>query len=197
MEILFLLCNELVIQKERMVKRLSRRFMSEYKVDTEKLHRLGDYIDGLEQSEGELINILREAQEIFGYLPQDVQLFIARKLGIPAAKVFGVATFYSFFSMEPRGKHVISVCMGTACFVKGADKVLDELRSRLQIVNGNTSEDGMYTVDTVRCIGACGLAPVVLVDGKVHGRVRAEDVPEILKNIDTSENIEEKLVNHV
>ncbi|MFZ5354669.1 MAG: NAD(P)H-dependent oxidoreductase subunit E [Bacillota bacterium] len=171
--------------------------MSEYKVDTEKLHRLGDYIDGLEQSEGELINILREAQEIFGYLPQDVQLFIARKLGIPAAKVFGVATFYSFFSMEPRGKHVISVCMGTACFVKGADKVLDELRSRLQIVNGNTSEDGMYTVDTVRCIGACGLAPVVLVDGKVHGRVRAEDVPEILKNIDTSENIEEKLVNHV
>ncbi len=158
-------------------------FMSEYKVDTEKLHRLGDYIDGLERSEGELINILREAQEIFGYLPQDVQLFIARKLGIPAAKVFGVATFYSFFTMEPRGKNVISVCMGTACFVKGSDLVLDELRSRLKIVNGNTSEDGMYTVDTVRCIGACGLAPVVLVNDKVHGRVQVDDVDALIKGI--------------
>ena len=163
--------------------------MSEYKVDTEKLHKLGDYIDGLERGEGELINILREAQEIFGYLPQDVQLFIARKMGIPAAKVFGVATFYSFFTMEPRGKHVISVCMGTACFVKAADKVLDELRSRLKIVNGNTSEDGMYTVDTVRCIGACGLAPVVLVNGKVYGRVKPEDVATILENIGTGENM--------
>jgi NADH:ubiquinone oxidoreductase subunit E len=167
--------------------------MSEYKVDTKKLHQLGNYIDSLEQGEGELINILREAQEIFGYLPQDVQLFIARKMGIPAAKVFGVATFYSFFTMEPRGKHVISVCMGTACFVKAADKVLDEFRSRLKIVNGNTSEDGMYTIDTVRCIGACGLAPVVLVNGKVYGRVKPEDVSNILSSIEAEENADAEM----
>lgn len=157
--------------------------MSEYKVDTEKLHQLSVYIDNLEEKEGALINILHEAQELFGYLPQDVQLFIARKLGIPAAKVFGVTTFYSYFTMEPMGKHVINVCMGTACFVKGTEKILDELKKKLNIKNGATSEDGMYTIDTVRCVGACGLAPVVIVDGKVHGRVKAEDVDTIIADM--------------
>lgn len=152
-----------------------------YNVDKNKLKKLENYLDGLKEKEGVLINVLHEAQDIFGYLPQDVQLFIARKLDIPAAKVFGVVTFYSFFTMEERGKHLINVCMGTACFVKGAEKILSEFKKRLNIKDGNISEDGVFTLDTLRCVGACGLAPVVMVDGKVYGRVKVEDVEKILK----------------
>lgn len=154
--------------------------MTEYKLDKEKLKRLEEYIDNIEKKEGSLINILHEAQDMFGYLPEDLQLFIARKLDIPAAKVFGVTTFYSFFTMEPHGKHVISICMGTACFVKGADKILNEFKNKLNIKDNNTSEDGLFTIDTLRCVGACGLAPVVTVDGKVYGRVKVEDVEKII-----------------
>ncbi|WDU82652.1 NADH-quinone oxidoreductase subunit NuoE [Caloramator sp. Dgby_cultured_2] len=154
--------------------------MAKYDVDEVKLRQLEEYIDSLEQKEGALIGVLYKAQEIFGYLPKDVQLFIARKLGITAAKVYGVATFYSYFTMEPRGKHVINVCMGTACFVKGADKILEEIKKELDIKDGNMSKDGLFTVDTLRCVGACGLAPVVMVDGKVYGRVKVEEVKGIL-----------------
>lgn len=154
--------------------------MSNNELDSEKLKKLETYIDGIEEKEGSLINVLHEAQDIFGYLPRDLQLFISRKLGIPAAKVFGVVTFYSYFTMEPRGKHVINICMGTACFVKGADKILEEFKARLN-VKENMSEDGLFTIDTLRCVGACGLAPVVTVDGKVFGRVKVEDVEKIIK----------------
>lgn len=155
--------------------------MVEYNIDKNKLKKLEDYLDGLKDKEGVLINVLHEAQDIFGYLSKDVQLFIARKLDIPAAKVFGVVTFYSYFTMEERGKHLINVCMGTACFVKGAEKILNEFKKRLKIKDGNISEDGLFTLDTLRCVGACGLAPVVMVDGKVYGRVKVEDVEKILK----------------
>lgn len=151
------------------------------KLDMEKLKELEEYIDGLEDKEGCLINVLHRAQDIFGYLPSELQLFISRKLGITAAKVYGVTTFYSFFTMEPRGKHVVNVCMGTACFVKGADKILKEFKEKLNIKEGTTSPDGMFTVDSLRCVGACGLAPVVIVDGKVYGRVKVEDVEVIIK----------------
>lgn len=168
--------------------------MGEYKVDSEKLEKLASYIEGLDRAEGELINILREAQEIFGHLPAEVQLFIARKLGIPAAKVYGVATFYSYFTMQQRGKHIISVCLGTACFVKGADKIVEEFRNQLDIHDGTTTKDGQYTLDSIRCVGACGLAPVVIVDGKVHGRVKAEDVSAIIKEIGNEEPAEQTLI---
>lgn len=161
--------------------------ISKYNLDQEKLKKLEEYIDGLEVKEGELINILHEAQDIFGYLPEELQLFISRKLGITAAKVFGVVTFYSFFTMEPKGKHVISVCMGTACFVKGADKILNEFRKLLDIKEGSSTKDGMFTIDTLRCVGACGLAPVVIVDGKVFGRVKVEDVENIIKQYSTED----------
>ena len=168
--------------------------MSEYKLDEAKLEKLGIFIEGLERAEGELINILREAQELFGYLPAEVQLFIARKLGIPAAKVYGVATFYSYFTMEPRGKHMISVCLGTACFVKGADRIVEEFRKQLNIKEGTTSSDGLYTIDSIRCVGACGLAPVVVVDGKVHGRVKPEDVAAIIQEMSESEAGDQMLI---
>lgn len=149
-------------------------------LDKEKLNKLEGYIDGLNEKGGNLINILNEAQDLFGYLPQELQLFISRKLGIPAAKVYGVVTFYSQFSMEPRGKHVISICMGTACFVKGADKILDEFRKQLDIKKGHTTEDGAFTINSLRCVGACGLAPVVMVDDKIYGRVKLEEVESII-----------------
>lgn len=156
--------------------------MGEYNLDSEKLKELENYIDGLETKEGSLISVLHQAQRIFGYLPEDLQLFISRKLGITAAKVFGVVTFYSYFTMEPRGKHVINVCMGTACFVKGASKILEEIKRILNIEDGkNNTEDGTFSIDTLRCVGACGLAPVVMIDGKVFGRVKVEEVEGILK----------------
>jgi NADH:ubiquinone oxidoreductase subunit E len=171
-----------VIWHERLVStcKIAGNYMSEYNLDKEKQKKLEDYIDNLKEREGVLINVLHEAQDIFGYLPYDVQLFIARKLDITAAKVFGVVTFYSYFTMEPNGKHSIKVCMGTACFVRGAEKILNEFKNRLKLKDGNKSEDGMFTLDTLRCVGACGLAPVVMVDGKVYGRVKVEDVEGII-----------------
>jgi NADH:ubiquinone oxidoreductase subunit E len=161
--------------------------VSIYDVEKEKFNRLEEYIDSLQDKESALITILYKAQEIFGYLPREVQLFIARKIGVPAAKVYGVVTFYSYFTMEGRGEHVVNVCMGTACFVKGAQKIVDEFKNKLKIIEGNTSDDGMFTVETLRCVGACGLAPVVIVDGKVYGRVKPQDVGMILKEYGYSE----------
>ena len=154
---------------------------NKYNLDNDKLKKLEEYIDNLEEKEGSLINVLHEAQDIFGYLSQDLQLFISRKLNITAAKVFGVVTFYSYFTMEPRGKHLINVCLGTACFVKGADKILNEFKAQLNIKDGDSTEDGLFTINTLRCVGACGLAPVVIVDGKVYGRFKVEDVEKIIK----------------
>jgi NADH:ubiquinone oxidoreductase subunit E len=147
----------------------------------EKYKELDNYIGELGQMEGALISILHRAQHIFGYLPKEVQLHIARKIGLPAAKVNGVVTFYSYFSETPKGEHIINVCLGTACFVRGADKILNEIEDILKIKAGETSADGKFSIDALRCIGACGLAPVIIVDGKVYGRLKVEDIPGILK----------------
>lgn len=133
---------------------------------------------------GELINVLHKAQGIFGYLPAEVQEVVAQELNIPVAKVYGVVSFYSFFTMVPRGKHPISVCMGTACYVRGAEKVLDELKRLLKLDVGETSADGNFSLNVLRCVGACGLAPVVQVGEKTYGRVSPDQVREILKEYD-------------
>lgn len=148
----------------------------------EKFDELGAFIDQMETTEGALIEILHKAQNIFGYLPRDVQLYVARKLGIPGAEVFGVVSFYSYFTTKPRGKHTISVCMGTACFVRGADKIIERLKEKLSIESNEITKDGLFTLKDVRCIGACGLAPVVMVDDKVFGRVKEEEIDDILKH---------------
>ncbi len=143
---------------------------------------LENYIDALEEKKGALISVLHRAQAIFGYLPKEVQLFVAKKLGVPSAQVYGVVSFYSFFTMIPKGKHPISVCLGTACYVRGAGKVADAFKRELGIEIGQTTEDGKYSLDALRCVGACGLAPVVLVGDKVYGRITtAEQVKNILK----------------
>lgn len=142
---------------------------------------LGDYIDKLPEKKGSLISVLHRAQSIFGYLPREVQQYVAKKLDISVSQVYGVVSFYSFFTMVPKGKHPISVCLGTACYVRGADKVVEAFKRELGVNVGETTPDGKFSLDALRCVGACGLAPVVLVGDKVYGRIStAEQVKEIL-----------------
>ncbi|MDA3886916.1 MAG: NADH-quinone oxidoreductase subunit NuoE [Candidatus Delongbacteria bacterium] len=128
----------------------------------------------------DLIGVLHKAQGEFGFLPQKVQETVAELLGIASSKVYGVVTFYSYFTMEPKGKYPISVCTGTACYVKGAEKVLKEFEEKLNIKNGQTTPDGKFSMSSLRCVGACGLAPVVMVGEKVYGSVEVEQVEKIL-----------------
>ncbi len=144
--------------------------------------RLDDYIDSLPYKKENLIGILHHAQELFGFLPDKLQLHIAQKLDIPAAKIYGVVSFYSFFTMKPRGKHVANVCMGTACYVRGAEKLKEEIEKQMGIKTGQITEDNLFSLDSLRCIGACGLAPVMMVDGKVYGRINEpEEVRQVLE----------------
>lgn len=129
---------------------------------------------------GELINVLHKTQEAFGYLPAEVQHVVAKELNIPVAKVYGVVTFYAFFTMKPKGLHPISVCMGTACYVRGAEKIVDALKSELDIDVGGVTADGKFSLNCLRCVGACGLAPVMMVGDKVYGRVEAKEIKGIL-----------------
>lgn len=146
-----------------------------------KLNELSEFIDSIENKEGSLIAVLHKAQNIFGYLPNEVQSFIAKKLDIPVSKVYGVVTFYSYFNTEPKGKYVINVCMGTACFVRGAGDIVDALQKKLNIKIGETTADGKYTIEVLRCVGACGLAPVVTVNDKVYGHFTKDKVDKLLE----------------
>lgn len=146
----------------------------------EKFQELEQYIDAMPTTKGELIRVLHKAQEIFGYLPKEVQQFVGKKLKISTAKVYGVVTFYSYFTMTPKGEHNISVCMGTACYVRGAEDVLNEIKDELNIDVGETTEDGKFSLQSLRCVGACGLAPVIMVGDKVYGRVTPDMVKDIL-----------------
>ena len=131
---------------------------------------------------GELINVLHKVQSVFGYLPSEVQDVVANKLNMSVAKVYGVVTFYSFFTMIPKGRFPISICTGTACYVRGAEKVLDEFKKQLGIKVGESTADGKFSLTCLRCVGACGLAPVVQVGDKTFGRVSPDLVKDILKN---------------
>ena len=150
------------------------------KTDKELFDELGEFIESKNCDPAELIAILHRAQHIFGYLPMEVQQFIADKLGINVSKVYGVVTFYSFFTMVPKGKYVINICLGTACFVRGSDKLLAKVEEILKIKNGETTPDGKFTVTSLRCVGACGLAPVMQINGKTYGNLKPEDVEGIL-----------------
>lgn len=138
------------------------------------------FIDSLETKEGSLISVLHKAQGIFGYLPREIQEYVADKLNESLANVYGVVSFYSFFTMVPKGEHAVSVCMGTACYVRGAGKVLDEFQKQLGIKSGETSTDGKFSIDALRCVGACGIAPVVLVGEKVYKKVEVKEVKKII-----------------
>ncbi len=133
----------------------------------------------------ELINVLHKCQEHFGYLPAEVQEVISDVLVVPVARIYGVVTFYSFFTMTPKGKHPISICMGTACYVRGAEKVLDEFKKELGLQVGQTTIDGKFSLSSLRCVGACGLAPVVMVGDKTYGRVAPDDVRNNIREYDS------------
>lgn len=146
-----------------------------------KYKELEEFINAQINKESELIAILHKAQEIFGYLPKEVQVFVGKKLNIPFSKVYGVVTFYSYFSTTEKGKYIINICTGTACFVRGAGEILEEFQKKLGIKEGQTTPDGNFTIDTLRCVGACGLAPVVLVNGKVYGHFTKNDIDKLIK----------------
>jgi NADH-quinone oxidoreductase subunit E/NADP-reducing hydrogenase subunit HndA len=146
----------------------------------EIIEQINEICDSFDNDPGELINVLHEAQNRFGYLPAEVQDMVAHNLHIPVAQVYGVVTFYSYFSMIPKGEHPISICVGTACYVRGAERVLEEFIKELGIKVGETTPDGRFSINCLRCVGACGLAPVVLVGDKVYGRVSPDGVKQII-----------------
>lgn len=150
------------------------------KTNKEMFDELGEFIASKNNDSTELIAILHRAQAIFGYLPMHVQSFIAEKLGINVSKVYGVVTFYSFFTMVPKGDNVVNICLGTACFVRGADKILEKVEEILKIKNGETTPDGKFSLTTLRCVGACGLAPVMQINDKTYGNITPDDVETIL-----------------
>lgn len=130
-----------------------------------------------------LMMILSDIQKEYGYIPLDVQELVSEKTGISVAEIYGVVTFYSFFSLKPKGKYIIGCCLGTACYVKGAQQVIDKFTEILKINPGETSEDGLFTLDALRCIGACAIAPAVSINGKVYPKVEVSAVPGIIEEL--------------
>lgn len=135
-----------------------------------------------EHPESQLIAILHKAQELFGYLDREVMDEVAKEMNIPTAHIWGVATFYHFFNLKPKGKHTIAICLGTACYVKGAESVLTAIKQELKIEMGETTEDKLFTLQEARCLGACGLAPVAMIDDKIYGELTPKKIIEILQN---------------
>ena len=151
---------------------------------SEKLTEISEFIkENLDpvDPQGTLIIALHKAQELFGYLPKEAMEHVAKELQVPESIVYGVATFYSYFTLTPRGEYSVSVCMGTACYVKGAPAILDTVKQQLGIAPGETTDDGLFTLLETRCIGACGLAPIINIGEDVYGRLTPDQVPEIIE----------------
>jgi NADH-quinone oxidoreductase E subunit len=135
------------------------------------------------QDKDNLIQILNDVQEHYGYIPKNAQIEISKYLNIPMAEIYGVITFYSRFTLKPKGKYHIAVCLGTACYVKGSQKIMDRLEQRLGIKQGETSQDGKFSIEATRCVGACGLAPVFTVNGEVYGRATVQKLDQVLDEL--------------
>jgi NADH:ubiquinone oxidoreductase subunit E len=149
----------------------------------EKMDPLSAFMDEMSQKEyadSYLIAVLHKAQELYGYLPEDVMDQVADKMQIPTAHIWGVATFYHYFNLKPVGKHIVSVCMGTACYVKGADKVLKALKKELGVEVGETTVDKLFTLQEARCLGACGIAPVIMIDDKIFGKLDSKKTVDLI-----------------
>ena len=142
---------------------------------------LKEYINSVKNSQGVTMQILQKAQGIFGYLPIEVQQFISDETNIPLADIYGVVTFYTQFSTEEKGRHRIGVCLGTACYVRGSQEILDKIADELKVGVGKTTEDRLFTLEATRCLGCCGLAPVMVIDEDVYGKLEAKKIPDILK----------------
>ncbi len=144
-----------------------------------------NYIDKWKNVRGSLIMILHKVQEEYGFVPREVVLQLSRKLNVPLAKIYGITTFYHFFKLKKPGRNKIAVCMGTACYLKGGEDILQELEAHLGIGVGGITEDEMFSLEAVRCIGCCGLAPVLTINDEVFGRLTKQNIPEILSRLKT------------
>ncbi len=154
-------------------------------VKDEKMDALQTYMSEVKKKdhpESHLIAILHKAQGLYGFLSKEVMDEVAHVMNIPTAHIWGVATFYHFFKLSPRGKHALSICLGTACYVKGAEEILNAIREELKINFGQTTEDGLFTLEETRCLGACGLAPVMMIDDKIYGELTPKKVVEVLRS---------------
>ena len=149
-----------------------------------KLNKIEEMLKKYKGQKGVLLQALQEAQGIMGYLPIEVQKMVAEALNITLSEVYSTITFYSFFSLKPRGKYQIRVCLGTACYVRGAEKVLDRLKTELGIEVGETTDDAKYSLDACLCIGSCVLAPAIIINYEVYGRLTADKIPDILKKFE-------------
>ena len=152
----------------------------EFKGTPEQEAALAKVIEEHKSVPGCLMRVMQEAQAIYGYLPKEVQVMIAEGLGVSLSEVYGVATFYTQFSLSPKGRHRISLCLGTACYVKGADKILEALEEKLGIKCGECTPDGLFSLDSCRCVGACGLAPVMMIDEDEHGKLTVDQLDGIV-----------------
>ncbi len=139
------------------------------------------FIDEWKSKPGNLIMVLHQVQQTYGYIPRNIAIEISERLSVPLAKIYGVVTFYNFFKLEKAGKYKIQVCLGTACYIRGGDDLLKTLEKELGIGLNSTTPDGMFSIEAVRCLGCCGLAPVIVVNGNVHGRLTSKDVPAIIE----------------
>jgi len=152
-------------------------------IDEERAYaQITNVIDLYKDKQGSLIQVLHLAQEIYGYLPLELQEFIARNMKIPLSEVTGVVSFYSFFSTDPKGEHIIRVCLGTACYVRGGKGVVEYLQQKLGVNIGQTTEDGLFTLEVARCIGSCGLAPAMMIDDQVYKQVNVNKLDTIISN---------------
>lgn len=156
-------------------------FKFDWKQNEEKINELKEVMKKNKDTKGALMPVLHEAQKIFGYLPIEVQTLISEELKVPLSEIYGVVTFYSQFTLVPKGQYQIGVCLGTACYVKGSQAILDRIKKNLNIQVGGTTADGRFSLEATRCIGACGLAPVITINEDVYGRLKAEEVDNILE----------------
>jgi NADH-quinone oxidoreductase subunit E/NADP-reducing hydrogenase subunit HndA len=151
------------------------------KLNVQAVQKIKDICERYKDEKTPLMMILHDIQHEYGYIPLEVQEIVSQETGITVAEIYGVVTFYSFFSLKPKGKYVIGCCLGTACYVKGAQQVIDKFQEILHIAPGETSEDGLFTLDALRCIGACGIAPAVSINGTVYPKMEVSQVPKIIE----------------
>lgn len=149
-------------------------------VSPEELQKVDEIINRYRGKPGALIPVLHEAQEVIGFLPREVQERVAEGLNVPLSEIYSVITFYALFSLKPKGRHTISICKGTACYVRGSDSILEKLVEELGIEPGDTTDDGRFSLEVVRCMGACGLGPVMRIDDDIYARLKPDRIPEIL-----------------
>ena len=175
--------NTSIYFKENVNKEGSSESMCEC-VENKIRQEVQEIIKAYKPEKDNLIQVLNEVQEKYGYIPKIAQMEISKYLGVPMAEIYGVITFYARFTLEPKGKYNISVCLGTACFVKGSQAILDRLKERLNLEEGKTSSDGKFSIDTTRCVGACGIAPVFTVNDEVYGHATVKKLDEVLDGLE-------------